>query len=110
MALFGKKSKKEETEPCCCAGAECGKGPENENARVKVLGGGCAKCNQLEAAAKAALSELGMDAAVGHITDFGEIAACGVMNTPALMVDGKVVSAGRVLKTEEIVKILKEMK
>lgn len=107
MSLFNRGKKKEETE-CCCAGGE-GSPADNENARVKVLGGGCAKCNALEASAKAALSELGMDPAVGHITDFGEIAACGVMNTPALMVDGKVVSAGRVLKTEEIVKILQKV-
>ena len=38
---------------------------------------------------------------MGHITDFGQIAACGVLHTPALMVDGKVVSSGRVLTKEE---------
>lgn len=47
-----------------------------------------------------------MDTAIDHVTDFAEIAAYGVMSTPALVVDGKVVSYGRVLKVEELVKIL----
>lgn len=76
--------------------------------RVKVLGSGCAKCNQLEAATKEALQQLGMDTAIDHVTDFSEIAAYGVMTTPALVIDGKVVSYGKVLKTEEVVKILQK--
>lgn len=86
MKLFGKKEPVQK---------------ETGNEAVKVLGGGCANCHALEAAAKAALAELGLPQEVGHITDFGEIAACGVMHTPALMVDGKVVSSGRVLTKEE---------
>lgn len=73
----------------------------NTASGVQVLGSGCAKCNALEAAARAALEELGMDAAVGHVTDFAQIAAYGVMSTPALAVDGKVVSCGRALNKEE---------
>ena len=80
----------------------------NVGASVKVLGSGCAKCNQLEAATKAALEQLGMDTTIDHVTDFSEIAAYGVMSTPALVVDGKVVSYGKVLKTDEIVAILKK--
>lgn len=104
MGLFNKK--KEETKSCCCGGActpesmakaEAGKAA----AGVKVLGSGCAKCNALEAAARSALEELGMDAAIDHVTDFGQIAAYGVMSTPALVVDGKVVSYGKVLSKEE---------
>lgn len=86
MKLFGKKESAQK---------------ETGNEAVKELGGGCASCHALEASAKAALAELGLPQEVGHITDFGEIAACGVMNTPALMVDGKVVSSGRVLSKEE---------
>lgn len=71
------------------------------NAAIQVLGGGCAKCNALEESTRQALSELGMDLAVGHITDFSEIAALGVMSTPALMVEGKVVSSGRVLTKDQ---------
>ena len=44
------------------------------------------------------------------MTDFAQIAAYGVMTTPALVVDGKVASCGKVLKTEEVVKILQEMR
>ena len=116
MALFNFGKKKEETSSCCCGGncdtesmakAESAK---VEGASVKILGSGCAKCNQLEAATKAALDQLGMDTTIDHITDFSQIAAYGVMTTPALVVDGKVVSYGKVLKTEEVVKILQKVR
>ncbi len=116
MALFGKKNKKEENSPCCCGGNCNGESIEKaetakaEGSDVKVLGSGCAKCNQLEAAAKAALEQLGMDTTIDHVTDFSQIAAYGVMSTPALVVDGKVVSYGKVLKTEEVVKILQKVR
>ena len=104
MGLFGKK--KEETKSCCYGGnctpetmaqAEAAK----TAAGVKVLGSGCAKCNALEDAVRAALTELGMDTTIDHVTDFTQIAAYGVMTTPALVVDGKVVSYGKVLKKDE---------
>lgn len=77
---------------------------------IKILGGGCAKCNQLEANTKEALETLGMDTTMEHITDFTQIATYGVMSTPALVVDGKVVSYGKVLKSDEIVKILERVR
>lgn len=98
MGLFHKK--KEELKSCCCA-PETTAEEEKTAAGVKVLGSGCAKCNALEDAVRAALMELGMDASIDHVTDFTQIAAYGVMTTPALVVDGKVVSFGRVLKKEE---------
>ena len=67
---------------------------KTEGASVKVLGSGCDKCNQLEKATREALSELKMDTAIDHVKDFAQIAAYGVMSTPALVVDGKVVSFG----------------
>lgn len=81
---------------------------KKEGAGIKILGSGCAKCNQLEAATKTALEQLNMDTAIDHITDFAQIAAYGVMTTPALVIDEKVVSYGRVLKVEEVVKILQK--
>lgn len=112
MALFGKKNKKGKA---CCCGDNCNaegmakaEQAKKEGAAVKILGGGCAKCNQLEAAAKTALEQLNMDTAIDHITDFAQIAAYGVMTTPALVVDGKVASYGKVLKVEEIVEILQK--
>lgn len=110
MGLFGRK--KEETK-CCCGNcsAESIRAAEkakNGGARVKVLGSGCAKCQALEANTVAALRQLGMDPQVDHVRDFAQIAAYGVMSTPALVVDGKVVAFGKVLKTEEIVAILQK--
>jgi len=116
MALFGKKNKNEKTTSCCSGGnCDCesmakAERAKAEGASVKVLGSGCAKCNQLEAATKAALEQLGMDTTIDHVTDFSQIAAYGVMTTPALVIDGKVVSYGKVLKTEEVVKILQKVR
>jgi small redox-active disulfide protein 2 len=73
---------------------------------IKILGSGCAKCNALEAAAVAAMKELGLEAAIEHVTDFAEIAKYGVMQTPALVVDEKVKSFGRVLSKDEVKKLL----
>ena len=115
MGLFGKKLTKA-SQPCCCGGAcdaqgaEAAQAPQAESASVKVLGSGCAKCNQLEAATKAALAQLGMDTAIDHVTDFAQIAAYGVMTTPALVVDGKVVAYGKVLKQEEVVALLQKVR
>lgn len=75
---------------------------------VKVLGSGCASCNKLEEAAKEAIQELGADVEIGHVTDFTEIAKYGVMSTPALVVDEKVVSMGKVLKKKEVIKLLEK--
>lgn len=114
MSLFAKVTKKEEPKRCCCGNCDSetmakAEYAKTDGARVKVLGSGCAKCNQLEAAAKEALSKLNMDTAIDHVTDFSQIAAYGVMTTPALVVDGKVVSYGKVLKTEEVIKILQKI-
>ena len=115
MALFGRK-KEERTASCCCGGSctpeskEKAKTAKAESASVIILGSGCAKCNQLEAATREALAQLGMGDAIDHVTDFAQIAAYGVMTTPALVVDGKVVSYGKVLKTEEVAEILQKVR
>lgn len=113
MGLFSKKKK--ETKSSCC-GSICT--PETmipaEAAKpsvgIKVLGSGCAKCNALEEAVMAALTELGMDTAIDHVTDFSQIAAYGVMTTPALVVDGKVMSYGKVLKKDEAKAIIQNVR
>nr|WP_313524332.1 thioredoxin family protein [Anaerotignum sp.] len=99
----------------CCCGGNCteetmaqAEAAKVSGASIKVLGSGCAKCNQLEVATMEALAELGMDTTIDHVTDFAQIAAYGVMTTPALIVDGKVVSYGKVLKKEEVISILKK--
>jgi small redox-active disulfide protein 2 len=74
---------------------------------IKVLGTGCANCKKLEINAKEAVSELGIDATVLKVEDVQGIIAYGVMKTPALVIDEKVKSMGKVLSTDEIIKILK---
>ncbi|MBC7086959.1 MAG: TM0996/MTH895 family glutaredoxin-like protein [Tissierellales bacterium] len=73
---------------------------------IKILGSGCKKCNELENNVKNAVAELGLDAKITKVTDFKEIAKYGVMTTPALVVDEKVVSKGKVLKKNEVEELL----
>lgn len=80
-----------------------------EAGSVKILGTGCAKCNQLEEATIAALEELGVERSIEHITDFTQIASYGVMQTPALVIDGKVISYGKVLTSGEGKKVLQKL-
>ena len=112
---FGKRMEEESKNSCCCGGnitPESMQAAEEEKSKtgVKILGGGCSKCNQLEAATIEALTELGMDTTIDHVKDYEKIASYGVMTTPALVIDGKVVSYGKVLKKDEVVKILKEVR
>ena len=58
----------------------------------------------------AALGELNMETDVDHVTDFAQIAAYGVMTTPALVVDGKVVSYGKVLKKDEVKELIRKVR
>ncbi|KXZ39271.1 small redox-active disulfide protein 2 [Alkalithermobacter thermoalcaliphilus JW-YL-7 = DSM 7308] len=74
---------------------------------IKVLGSGCKSCITLKENTEEALRELGIQAEIIKVEDFKDIVAYGVMSTPALVVDEKVVSYGKVLKTKEIVKLLK---
>ena len=74
---------------------------------VKVLGGGCSKCETLLANAKEAVANAGVEAEIEYITDFAVIAGYGIMSTPALIVDEKIVSMGKVLKSSEIESFLK---
>lgn len=117
MGLLGLGKKKEVKEKSCCCGGDCNTTAvetdkqmvKGENS-IKVLGSGCAKCNELEANTKAALAQLGIVAEIEHVTDFTKIAAYGVMSTPALVIDGKVVAFGKVLKKDEVITILKKVR
>jgi small redox-active disulfide protein 2 len=73
---------------------------------IKILGSGCRKCIALADNAKAAALAAEKEAEIVKVTDFAEIAAFGVMSTPALVVDGKVVSTGKVLTADEIGKLI----
>ena len=73
---------------------------------IKVLGGGCCKCENLLGAVKEAVAEKEIEAEIEYITDMAKIMEYGIMSTPALMFDNKVVSMGRVLKAKEVEKLL----
>ena len=73
---------------------------------IKILGSGCAKCERLEDATRAASARLGIDPAIEKVTDPAEIASWGVMSTPALVVDDEVVCAGRVPTADEVATLL----
>jgi len=73
---------------------------------IKVLGSGCANCRTLEARTLDALETLGVDAVTEKVTDFGEIASYGVMSSPALAIDDRVVVAGRVPSVAELVDLI----
>ncbi|MDB9511409.1 thioredoxin family protein [Kamptonema animale CS-326] len=73
---------------------------------IEILGSGCKKCQQLEANAKQAVTNLNLTAEVIHITDPIDIAKRGVMSTPTLIINGKVVSKGQVLSPEQIQRLL----
>ncbi|WP_025323179.1 thioredoxin family protein [Deferrisoma camini] len=74
--------------------------------KVEVLGTGCAKCDKLYEAAQEAVRRSGKDAAVVKVEDLAEIMKRGVMLTPALAIDGEVKAAGKVLKPDEIARML----
>lgn len=69
---------------------------------VKILGTGCPKCKKLEESARKAIAELGLEATVEKVTDLDQIMDYGVMLTPALVIDERVVSSGKVLSVEDI--------
>jgi small redox-active disulfide protein 2 len=74
--------------------------------QVKILGSGCAKCNQLADAVKAVIAAEGIEAEVQKIEDIQEIVSYGVMTTPGLVVDGKVVCSGKVPSNGELLQLL----
>lgn len=108
--LFGAKKSS------CCCGSSCtteektkdGTDSKDGQLNIKILGPGCKNCMILEANTKEALRQMGLDASVDKVTDLAEIAGYGIMSTPGLVVNGKVVSFGKVLKPNDIIKILEK--
>jgi small redox-active disulfide protein 2 len=74
--------------------------------KIQILGTGCPKCKALFAATEAAAKSSGIDCTIEKVTDLGRIATFGVMATPALVIDGKVKTVGKVPSSEEIQKLL----
>ncbi|GAF03675.1 thioredoxin family protein [Saccharicrinis fermentans] len=73
---------------------------------IQVLGTGCAKCKSLEKVTREAVEQLGIEASVTKVEDIVKIMEFGVMTTPALVVDGKVVLKGSVPKLDQLKKLL----
>ena len=134
MALFnfGKKKEEETKVPaCCCGGGEsvtdegtgccCDSGKKVEAAStccrkavdgiccIKVLGAGCKSCHEQYENAKAAVKALGLSVEVEYITDMEKVMAYGVMSMPAIVVNEKVVSMGKVLKSADVEKLLHKL-
>lgn len=74
---------------------------------IKILGSGCKSCKTLYEETKKAVSEGNLSAEVAYITDMEKVMSYGVMSMPALVVDEKVVSTGKVLKSKDIQNLLK---
>ena len=70
--------------------------------KIEILGPGCANCARLETNARQAAAMAGVEAEIVKVTDYGQIVAYGVMSTPGLVIDGKVVSYGRVPSAGDI--------
>jgi small redox-active disulfide protein 2 len=73
---------------------------------IKILGSGCANCQNLEKAARQAVAELGLEATFEKVTDYADIAGYGIMRTPGLVVDEQVVLSGRVPTVGQVKELL----
>ena len=126
MALFnfGKKKEEKNETGCCCGSTApkaeessccCGSAPKAENTcccdknTIKVLGSGCKNCHDLFDATQVAIKNMGSSVAVEYVTDMEKIMEYGVMSMPALVVNEKVVSMGKVLKAADVEKLLRKL-
>ena len=73
---------------------------------IKILGPGCAKCHELDKRTREVVQERGLDASVEYIQDLNRIIEYGILTTPGLVVNGKVVCSGHVPSKDEIAKFL----
>lgn len=78
--------------------------------KIEILGPGCARCVKLEENTKKAVKKMGLAAQIDHVKDFNKFIEYGVMLTPALVVDGKILCSGRTPEVEEIVEMLEKQK
>jgi small redox-active disulfide protein 2 len=115
--LIGKENKEgitKDSDCGCGSGCDCGNDSTKEitsepGTVIKILGSGCKNCITLADNVKKALEEMELEALIVKVTDFADITGYGVMSTPALVVNEKVVSYGKVLKPQEVIKILEKV-
>jgi small redox-active disulfide protein 2 len=74
--------------------------------KIEILGSGCSNCVKLAKNAEEAVKAAGVECEVEKVTDFGRIMGYGVMSTPALVIDGKVKSVGKMLSVDDIKKMI----
>ena len=122
MALFNFGKKKEEKKtPACACNCGCSTSEVNEIVNdccgeavngiccIKVLGAGCSSCHQQYEYAKETVKNMGLSIEVEYITDMEKVMEYGVMSMPALVVNKKVVSMGKVLKAADVEKLFKKL-
>lgn len=123
MSLFNFGKKKEgKNAPACACSCGCPASEADEEIKndccpeakdgiccVKVLGAGCKSCHEQYEYAKEAVKSMGLSVEVEYITDMEKVMAYGVMSMPALVVNEKVVSMGKVLKTADVEKLLHKL-
>ena len=73
---------------------------------IKVLGSGCRNCEALLKATQEAVAQQGVNAEIEYVTDMERVLSYGVMSMPALVIDEKVISSGKVLKAKDIARLL----
>ncbi len=73
---------------------------------IKILGTGCAKCNQLEKVTKEVLTEMGIEVSIDHVKDIQKIMEYPILTTPGLVINEEVVSAGKVPSKAEVTKLI----
>lgn len=71
--------------------------------KIKVLGPGCANCKRLEQITRSEAANLGLEADITKVTDYGEIMAFGILSTPGLVINERVVSYGRIPTNQEVI-------
>lgn len=113
---FGRKKEEKTKTNCCCCGTNTQE-TEVVSCRcettvesiccVKVLGAGCKACHEQYEYVKKAVENLGLNIRVEYITDMEKVMTYGVMSMPAIVINDKVVSMGKVIKTADVEKLLK---
>ena len=76
--------------------------------KIEVFGVGCAKCVSLEKSVNEAVKKMGVQAEVAKVTDIEAMVEKGIMSTPALAIDGKIVSAGKTLSVQDVVALIQK--